>query len=314
MDGVRVMRPGLLTTVQDRGRSGSAHLGVGCCGALDRPALHVANLLVGNPPDQAGLEFTVQGPVLRFTAPRWIAVTGALFDIRLNGAPLPGWRSVLVQANDILELGAARLGMRGYLAVRGGFAVASALASRSTDLTVGFGGWHGRALQCGDVLSIGSLAGRWGALAVRAPTWRATSRILVGPEFGGLTADAQWLLGAATWRVGAQSNRMGYRLAGPPLRLRQAMELPSHGVHPGVVQLPMDGQPIVLLADAQTTGGYPRIASVIQADLWLLAQAPLGARLRFVVVQRTAAVAALALQNRWLERIARGIRACTASI
>ncbi len=184
--------------------------------------------------------------------------------------------------------------MRSYLSISGGIALPPALGSRSTDLKAGFGGLDGRALRDGDLLPLAAperLPAR--RIGLRPPDWDATVRVLPGPEHEDFSAAAREAFWAADWKLTPQSNRMGYRFAGPELQRERGVELASHGVLPGVIQVPPSGQPIVLLADAQTTGGYPKIGVVIRADLWKLAQLRLGATLRFTPCSRDEAIAAL---------------------
>ncbi|SMF35642.1 5-oxoprolinase subunit C family protein [Pseudogulbenkiania subflava] len=299
---LEILRPGVQTTVQDLGRHGLRHLGIGQSGALDAPALRIANRLVGNPEGAAALEITL-GPVrLRFLRDGWLALSGADFDATLDGQPVwCGWRQA-VRAGQELHLAGSRRGMRAYLAVDGGIAVPEVLGGRATDLAAGFGGFAGRALQAGDRLPLGEPLALEGKAGSRPPAWTPEIRALPGPEYAEFSAAAQHALWSRPWHVTAQSNRMGYRLAGPTLDRTARHELLSHGVLPGVVQVPPGGQPIVLLADAQTTGGYPRIATVIEADLWKLAQARPGAELHFVPTTLAEARHALQQQRYHLNR------------
>ncbi|EEG10058.1 5-oxoprolinase subunit C family protein [Pseudogulbenkiania ferrooxidans] len=299
---LEILRPGVQTTVQDLGRHGLRHLGIGQGGALDMPALRMANRLVGNPEGAAGLEI-VLGPVqLRFLRDGWLALTGADFDATLDGAPVwCGWRQAM-RAGQVLQLRGCHHGMRAYLAVDGGIAVPEVLGARATDLAAGFGGFAGRALQAGDRLPQGAAVALEGRAGSRPPQWTPEIRALPGPEYDEFSAAAQDALWTRPWSVTPQSNRMGYRLAGPALERTARHELLSHGVLPGVVQVPPGGQPIVLLADAQTSGGYPRIATVIEADLWKLAQARPGAELHFVPTTLAEARHALRQQRYHLNR------------
>lgn len=277
---IAVLRAGALCSVQDLGRHGRRHLGISQCGAMDTLALQQANLLLGNPPGAAGLELSL-GPVqLLFPQTTWIALTGVDFGGRLqtpeggDAAALSG-HPLHIPAGAVLSLTRPALpGARGYLAVAGGIDVPRVLGSRSTDLKAGFGGHAGRALQAGDVLPVGLPAStpateRRGVRGI-APTH--VLRALPGPDYERFTPASHTGFWRQPWRVNAQSNRMGLRLNGVPLALHSAVNLLSAGVLPGDVQVPADGLPIVLGVDCQTTGGYPRIASVIQADLWQLAQ------------------------------------------
>ncbi|RZJ10869.1 MAG: biotin-dependent carboxyltransferase family protein [Rubrivivax sp.] len=280
---IEILRAGPLATVQDLGRETWRDRGISRCGALDELALAWGNLLVGNGAGTAGLEFTLGPATLRFHVDTCIAVTGTDADASLDGRSLRPWWRQRVAAGQTLTLGAPRDRMRSYVAIAGGPALAPMLGSLSTDLKAGFGGFEGRALRDGDVLPLNTptvLPSR--AVGMRPPAFDAAVRVLAGPEhddFSGASRDAFW---AADWTVTPQSNRMGYRLAGPVLEREHGNELASHGVLPGVVQVPPSGQPIVLLVDAQTTGGYPKIGVVIRADLWKLGQARLGGTLRFL--------------------------------
>ncbi|MGN6513831.1 MAG: biotin-dependent carboxyltransferase family protein [Lysobacteraceae bacterium] len=307
---VRVLAPGLLTTVQDRGREGWRHLGVGCAGALDPHAHALANLLAGNPVEAAALEITLRGPTLRFTHATRIALCGADIDARCDGVALPSARPCVLPAGSTLALGACRHGARAYLAVAGGIDVAPVLGSRSTDLRGGFGGLDGRALRAGDVLPLAAQPAGTEADAPRCAAWWIDAqpedtpdgaiRVLPGDE---ATSPVDALFRQA-WRVAAASDRQGLRLEGDALRIADARERLSAPVAPGTLQLPPDGQPIVLLADAQTHGGYPRIGHVIRADWPRLAQLRPGDALRFAPCTAAEAHAAWRRQCHLLARLA----------
>jgi biotin-dependent carboxylase-like uncharacterized protein len=323
--GITVLRPGMLASVQDLGRYGHRQRGICPGGALDTLALTIANRLVGNPDGAAGLELTMGGCELRFEAPTRIALAGDDFGARLDGAPLwPNW-SVPVAAGQVLKLGranqwSAKEGLRSWLAVAGGIDVPTVLGSRSTDLKAGFGGYQGRALKKGDALPLGvaaldaqRLARR--AFGVRTLEWTdgddgaLVLRVMPGPEFEQFTLASRELLWREPWRITPQSNRMGSRLEGLELKRKRGVDMLSSAVIPGTIQVPPSGQPIILMGDAQTTGGYPRIGVVIRADLWKLARAPLKGRLRLVQIDATAALAAWAEQQRYLAQIARALAA-----
>lgn len=285
---LRVIAPGALCTVQDLGRAGFQRFGVPLGGAMDRMACAIANRLVGNPPTAACVEITAGGAVFEAVEPCVVAVTGADLVATLNGQPLPMWMSVYVAAGRRIAFEGRRNGARAYLALAGGVDAPVVLGSRSTYLPGGFGGLDGRALQMDDLLrpvpgrsprDLVRLAGcAWPAPVDYAPLIRVLScQHLLDPPPADV-AD----LAAHPWRVGAASNRIGLRLEGPPVRLSQPRDLVSFGVFPGVIQLPPDGLPILLMADAQPTGGYPVVAVVIQADLHRAAQALPGDELRFV--------------------------------
>lgn len=330
---IEVRRAGILTSVQDLGRPGFRHLGVATTGALDTLALEVGNRLVGNLPQAAALEVTMGPTVLRFVRPTRLAITGAEFDATLDGEPVHSWWSLPVRAGQELVLRSATRGMRSYICVRGGIDVLPMLGSRSTDLCAQFGGLAGRPLREGDRLTVGAPALHAGAgialdappFGVKAPEWcrfaavaqapvrrgthaagaerAATIRLLRGPEYESFASAAHRALWSEEWRVTPQSNRMGYRLTGGTLAREVRSELLSHAVLPGTVQVPPNGQPIVLMGDGQTTGGYPRIGSVIRADLWKLAQVRLNGSIRFVPSSREEALFALGEERAYLRQI-----------
>lgn len=307
---IEVMRAGPLTTVQDLGRHGWRDRGLSLCGALDDLALQQGNLLVGNAPGAAGLEFTLGPATLRFHADACIAVTGTDADASLAGRPLRPWWRAVVRAGQTLKLAAPRERMRSYLAIAGGLALPPALGSLSTDLKAGFGGFDGRALRDGDRLPLtnpaATLPSR--AIGLHAPDWDASVRVLPGPEHDEFSAASREAFWSAGWRLTPQSNRMGYRFAGPGLQRERGGELASHGVLPGVIQVPPSGQPIALLADAQTTGGYPKIGVVIRADLWKLAQLRLGGTLRFIPCSLDEARDALRQRQTQLDQLRSALR------
>jgi biotin-dependent carboxylase-like uncharacterized protein len=302
-----VVKPGALTTVQDRGRAGFRHLGVGQGGALDAFSARIANLLAGNAEEAALLEITLAGPTLRFERGARIAVAGASVDARIDGIALPGWRPLDLPAGSELRLGGCRDGARAYLAIAGGFAVAPVMGSRATDVRAGLGGFEGRALRAGDRLAF---AAREVETLAIAPWWLDPRPDL---EFG-MPALAHLLAGrdalsepqrlfAAEWRIGSASDRQGLRLAGPRLQAADPSDRVSAPVAAGAVQLPPDGQPIVLLGEAQTVGGYPVVGQVASADLPRLAQCRPGEVLRFAPIDRGAALARLRAQAHRIERM-----------
>ncbi|MGJ7609009.1 biotin-dependent carboxyltransferase family protein [Variovorax sp. LT1R20] len=320
-----VQKPGVLASVQDLGRHGHRQLGICPGGALDVLALTLANRLVGNADGAAGLELTMGGCELRFETDTRIAIAGDDFGAQLDGVPLwPCW-SVPVAAGQVLKLmganasGAKKAGLRSWLAVAGGVDVAPVLGSRSTDLKAGFGGHEGRALRKGDKLPLGpsrldAMQRARKPFGLRGPDWGPEEadgaialRVLPGPEFEQFTLAAREVLWGERWRITSQSNRMGSRLAGAELKRKRAGDMLSSGVIPGTIQVPPSGQPIILMGDAQTTGGYPRIGVVIRADLWKLAQAPLNGKLRLVQVDMAEALAAWADQQRYLAQVAQGL-------
>jgi antagonist of KipI len=284
-----VLKSGLLDTVQDLGRHGYAHLGIHRAGAMDPVALQVANMVVGNLPGTAGLEMHFPAPMLQFEQDTVFAIGGADFDARLDGMDIPLWTPVKVRPGSVLVFKKQSRGMRGYLAVKGGFQLEPWLGSCSTSLVAGAGGWQGRGLRTGDRLPFSD-----GPQSVSGPNrilpWRANvqglypempiTRFLPGPEFELLGEDARVVLESAVWKAGLQSNRMACALEGPGIFLKESFELVSSAVQPGTVQLLPGGELLVLMADCQTTGGYPRIAQILQADLPALAQIRPGTSLQ----------------------------------
>lgn len=275
---------------------------------MDGLAFAAGNALLGNPPEAAGIEVALFPFRLRFTRDTRFALTGADCGATLEGRPLPPFWTRVAKAGEVLGLGAARRGARAYVTVAGGIAVPLVLGSRSTDLKGGFGGLEGRGFRRGDHLPLGegaeSLSGaQFGAVLpgrATGPGEAIAVRVIAAAEHEAFDQESRASFTDSDWEVGSEANRMGYRLSGPDLRLAQPLELFSHGILPGVVQVPSNGQPIVQLADANTCGGYPKIAAVIEADLWRVAQAPFGARLRFVPVDAEAGTAALEAQAAWL--------------
>ncbi len=320
-----IRKPGMLATVQDLGRHGLRERGICPGGALDTLALTLANRLVGNADGAAGLELTMGGCELLFETATRIALAGDDFGATLDGVPLwPCWSRSVEPGQSLRLTGANRLnakeGLRSWLAVAGGIEVPLVLGSRSTDLKAGFGGHQGRALKKGDRLPLGVSAldaaqRAWRPFGLRPPAWETDCddeaialRVMPGPEYAQFTVAAREQLWREPWRITPQSNRMGSRLDGPPLqRLKRSADMLSGAVLPGTIQVPPSGRPIILMGDAQTTGGYPRIGVVIRADLWKLAQAPLNGWLRLVQVDAGAAHSAWAAQRRYLAQVGHGL-------
>ncbi|GAB5560549.1 MAG: urea amidolyase family protein [Synoicihabitans sp.] len=282
--GIEVIDPGAQTTVQDLGRPSGAITGVTEGGAMNRRALRIANLLVGNDEELAAMEWVMRGPRLRFHQRCLVAITGTL------AREVPFARPFVVEAGEELDLTKLTEPSRGILAVSGGIDVPVVLDSRSTHLSGRFGGWDGRALRRGDLLPVGAngatdVSPGWRIL----PTWVGGSveaiapiRVLTGPESGAFSSEAWAKFLNTIWTIKPDSNRMGIRLTGDKIEPTAPIEMVSQPVDVGTIQIPASGEPIVLMADRQTLGGYPRLASVIAVDLAILAQVPLGQRIRFV--------------------------------
>ncbi|SOD88190.1 biotin-dependent carboxyltransferase family protein [Streptomyces sp. Ag109_G2-15] len=281
-----VVRAGALTTVQDRGRPGYAHLGVPRSGALDPRAASLVNRLAGNPPDAAVLETTLNGCALHPRSTVTVAVGGAPCPVTVDGRPAAWGTPVVVPAGALLEVGAAAAGVRAYVAVSGGIAVEPVLGSRATDLLSGLGP---APLTDGTVLPLGTPAdppARVDAVPHPCPPAELVLRVTLGPRDDWFTARAVRDLTTRAYRVSSASNRIGLRTEGPALERARTGELPSEGMVLGAVQVPPDGRPVVFLADHPTTGGYPVIAVVRAADLPAAAQAVPGTPVRFVAVRR----------------------------
>lgn len=277
MTSVLVESPGLLTTVQDLGRLGFGHIGVSPSGASDPIALRMGNRLVGNVDNAAALEMTLVGGAFVFGGAASIAVTGSDFGPTLDKIPIRNSEAINVRAGQVLQLGPTRSGARCYLCVSGGICVPPFLGSASTHLLSGLGGVDGRALRRGDVLQIGATntTFRKKAIALQVTKHlfhRNVLRVTPGPQADWFSESVRQSFYSSTYRVGEQSNRMGLRLEGPPLPLAEARPMITEGVSLGAVQVPSGGLPIVLFVDQQTTGGYPKIANVISADLHRVGQ------------------------------------------
>lgn len=305
--GLTVLRPGLLTTVQDLGRWGSQALGVPVAGPMDTFAHRLANALVGNAADAATLEVTLLGPELRAERALLVAVAGAEFALSVDGRPVPHQTAVRLAPGAVLRFGQRQAGSRAYLAVAGGIDTPPVLGSRSTHLVSVMGGLGGRPLVSGDALPVGApvgtMAPRGGRPFIRAaPMARPTLRVMLGPQDAWFSRRSVDALLHEVFRVSTRSDRMGFRLEGPSLSAVRQEEPLSEPVPFGAVQVPAGGAPILLMADRQTAGGYPKIATVISADLPLAGQLGPGDELSFVACTRAEAHAALIARERELLR------------
>jgi antagonist of KipI len=290
---VEVIDPGLLTSVQGAGRARHRRIGVAEAGPMDAHGLATANGAVGNAPGAAALECTVAGPALAFLAPLRFAVSGADLGAVLERADLGAWAvplgaSVLARPGNVLRFTGRRSGCRAYLAFQGGIDVPAVLGSQSTDLHSGFGGLAGRALRGGERIAVQAATGDATRHAARperhAPS--VTVRVVLGPQADHFDPETTARFLSSPWRVGSTSDRVGSRLEGEPLRHLGPAEILSDGMVPGSIQVPPDGQPIVMAAEGPTTGGYPKIATVVTADLPVLAQlVPGEGEVRFAAVR-----------------------------
>ena len=325
---IRVLTAGPLTTVQDLGRAGHAAEGYRCCGAADPYAARLANLLVGNDPGAAVLETTVQGPQLQFAHAAVFALTGAEAPAVLDGKAVPFYAPLYAQTGSVLAVGAAQEGLRSYLAVWGGLAVPPVQGSRSTDLACRLGGLEGRALKAGDLLPLterGGLAALWwkkirslradrpleDAAARRGHRlWRWTGgrqipllRAVPGPQWQAFTPAGQQAFTHGVYRLTSDCSRMACKLQGPAIETAAGADILSDGIVSGSVQVAGSGQPMVMLADHQSTGGYAKIATVIGADLPALAQLRPGQEVAFTLTDPASAVAAARAQAVCLQQV-----------
>jgi antagonist of KipI len=315
MPSVHVVKPGLLTTVQDRGRWGSQSLGVSVSGPMDSYSHRLANAIGGNDAGAATLEVTLSGPELEFDDTRTVAVTGAEFELTVDGRPVAMRSALDVSAGSLLRFGRRVRGARAYVAISGGITTPRALGSRSTHLPSSMGGLDGRALRAGDRLPLGEPLQsprpvRRSQPVESSSTWtlpdgRATLRVLPGPQLDRFVRTAWDVLQSAPYVVANDSNRIGYRLVGPSLETPGKLDLISDATPLGVLQVPPSGQPILLMADCQTTGGYPKIAAVISADVSVAGQLGPGDTVRFVGCSTREALSALIAQERSLMAAAR---------
>jgi len=301
---IKVERPGLLTSLQDLGRYGFQKYGVIVSGAMDAVSLRIANLLVGNQEGEAALEITLVGPSLTVKEDLFIAITGGDLSPQIDGESVPLWRPVYVRKGSIFSFGACRTGSRAYVAVSGGFAVEEVMNSKSTYLRGGIGGFKGRALKAGDIIQCNKMPKKSEDLFIKlknkggfhpfaAADWyvnpasvvniknKTEIRVIRGGEFDHFTPASQKQFFEQEFKITPNSDRMGYRIEGRALKAEESFELISEAVSHGTIQVPKDGNPIILLADRQTTGGYPKIAQVITADLPLIAQLKPGEKTRF---------------------------------
>ncbi|TDL91854.1 biotin-dependent carboxyltransferase family protein [Vibrio vulnificus] len=291
---LRVIKPGLLTSIQDLGRKGFQQHGVIVSGAMDAHSLRIANMLVGNEQGEAALEITLMGPTIKVEKNCLISITGGNLSPTIDNKVVPMWRPILVKSGTMLRFKGCKSGCRAYLAVAGGFAIPEVMESKSTYLRAGIGGYMGRALKADDVLEFNepskNLDDREGAFSF--PKWfvnekeflpggKPLIRFIDGSQYEYFTDYSKDSFVAGAFKVSNQSDRMGYRLSGPTLKLKDNVELLSEAVTNGSVQVPPDGNPIILLADSQTTGGYPKIAQVITADLPIIAQVKPGESIQF---------------------------------
>ncbi len=304
---VRVVKPGFFTTVQDRGRFGVAHLGISPAGAADALSLRIANLLVGNEEYAPALEMTLLGATLEFEEGATVAICGAACACRLGQDILPVNAAIEIPARGVLHCGSTTDGARCYLAVGGGFDVPLVMGSASTDIRGRFGGVEGRRLQSGDMLRVDSAGAsplrRLRPGGLESLQRSGAIRVTKGSQHDWFSPDTYARFLAAPYAVSEQSDRAGLRLKGEAVSPNEKAQLLTDGIPLGAIQVPQDGQPIILFVDQQTTGGYPKIANVIAADMHCVGQLRPRDEVRFAEVTVADAIEALRAQERWLKDI-----------
>jgi antagonist of KipI len=313
MEALEVLQPGAFTTIQDLGRYGYQKYGVSVSGAMDRFALRVANLLVGNEEGAAAVEATVAGPKIKALQKIWVAICGADLSPAINGNPAAMWRTLQIQAGDLISFGPPKSGCRAYLAIAGGIDTPLVMGSRSIHTRSHLGG-KGRALSKGDILSVSDCGKKQaeqspyyrlpeGRIPVYGREWRV--RVILGPQSNYFTRRGIVTFLSQEYRITPQADRMGYRLQGPKIEHKAGADILTDATPPGSIQVPGDGMPIILLADGQTTGGYSKIGVVASVDQDLLAQAKPGDSVRFERITIREAHALLAEQGKSMQAIAK---------
>lgn len=289
---IKVITPGMLSTIQDGGRKGFAAMGFNASGVMDVRSYHIANALVGNFTDEAVIEMTYLGGSFKFLESNYIAITGADMSPKLDGVPVEMYTTVFVKQDETLTFSAAKSGMRAYIAVRGGIDVPVIMGSRSTNLKCKLGGLDGRPLKAGDIVPCRDIYDEFHKHLIHsAPkedfgSDEITVRVLLGPQDDYFTDHGIKTFLNSTYTVTNESDRMGCKLSGEKIEYKNTVDIISDGIVFGSIQIPRTGNPIIMLADRQTTGGYAKIATVISVDLPLLAQARPGTKVRFELIDR----------------------------
>ncbi|MGF3104152.1 biotin-dependent carboxyltransferase family protein [Rossellomorea sp. DUT-2] len=327
---INVMKPGLLSTIQDLGRYGYQKYGVIVSGSMDPLAHKISNLLVGNDENEATLEMTLMGPTLEFRETTLISICGGDLSPTIDGKPVPLRRSLLIKAGSVLKFGACKSGCRSYLAIAGGFNVETVMNSKSTYVRAGIGGLNGRSLKEGDHLEPGTIKKEseniieyllpylegndfteieWSISSefISAYQQKKNIRVIPGSEYDLFSPESREHFFSEPFKVSAQSDRMGYRLEGPSLHLEKDYDMISEAVAFGTIQVPSNGKAIVLLADRQTTGGYPRIGQIASVDLPLIAQAKPGEELTFTIVSHEKAQELYIDRERQVRHLKQGV-------
>lgn len=289
---IKVITPGMLSTIQDGGRKGFAAMGFNASGVMDVRSYHIANALVGNFTDEAVIEMTYLGGSFKFLESNYIAITGADMSPKLDGVPVEMYTTVFVKQDETLTFSAAESGMRAYIAVRGGIDVPVIMGSRSTNLKCKLGGLDGRPLKAGDIVPCRDVYDEFHKHLIHsAPkedfgSDEITVRVLLGPQDDYFTDHGIKTFLNSTYTVTNESDRMGCKLSGEKIEYKNTVDIISDGIVFGSIQIPRTGNPIIMLADRQTTGGYAKIATVISVDLPLLAQARPGTKVHFELIDR----------------------------
>lgn len=308
MEYVQCVKPGLLTTVQDLGRSHYQHYGISAAGAMDPLSLRIGNILVGNKENTASLEITIMGPELVFMEDTVISITGGDLSPTVNDQPVEMWKSLVVKAGEKLNFGKINIGCRSYIAFAGGIQVPEIMGSSSTFLRGEYGGHDGRALRKGDTLLIGTSPYKTEVLKRRRlpnsyiPDFHSNRpvRIIWGPHDGAFIENSKTMFTNTEYKITSQSDRMGYRLDGQKLIHKESADIISEYIAPGTIQVPANGQPIVLMADCQMSGGYTKIGMVIGADIPYLAQKKPGESITFQAISIQEAQQIWIEQEKWL--------------
>ncbi|WP_147533580.1 biotin-dependent carboxyltransferase family protein [Bacillus marasmi] len=325
-----ILKPGLFTSIQDLGRYGFQKYGVIASGAMDQVAHRIANILVGNPENASTLEITLIGPKIKFNHDCLISICGGEAAPIIDGKRVKLWRPVFVKEGSVLEFGAIKLGCRAYIAIAGSFCIPVVLNSKSTYFRAKLGGYKGRSLQAGDRIPIDSPSelsqriierltyrkskntfheANWLINSALIPAYREhpTLRVMKGRQFHLFDKISQSRIFNSSFLITPQSDRMGYRLNGTSLMLKKPQEMISEAVSFGTIQVPADGNPIILLADRQTTGGYPKIAQIAAVDLPLVAQAKPGSTIRFIEIYQAQAQLLYLQRERQIAELKQGI-------
>jgi len=304
--GLEVLRAGLQSTVQDQGRFGYAHLGVSSSGAADNFSLTIGNILVGNPKHYAGIEMTIIGDKYHFKSDAYIALTGSEFEAELDNKSIPFWKRLPIKKGQILDIRSTKNGARCYFCVAGGINIEDVMGAKTTHLTSGIGGLHGRILKNLDELEFGPLDD------LIKPTQKVNDSITTDTKIIKVTKGVQWpwfdknqknKLFQDLYQVTGLSNRMGLRLIGNAIKAKKGNEITTTGISLGSIQIPADGQPIISFVEHQTTGGYPIIATVISADVRKVGQLKAGDYFQFELISFSSAEKLKADQEKFIHNL-----------